>query len=141
MVTLSSVQSLLTDLAEFEQMTPQRQAAFRARLTRYLNTVEGGELKGILEAIQAKIGQPERKRTAAKMTPETLAAELSGFAGLENNQRAAYKAKVQRTLNKAAEAGDTAAVSALTEIQTKVAEVEQAEAMREVRELAKKLLG
>lgn len=141
MTSLNSLQQLLQDLPEFEQMPPQRQAAFRARLTRYLKQVKDAELRTILQGIQEKIGEPERKAKADRMTPESLESELPRYSSLTNSQRAAYKAKVQRLLNKVTEAGDSETVTRLTAIQGQVAEAEQAEAMAQVKELAKKLLG
>lgn len=141
MTSLDSLQQLLKDLPEFEQMPPPRQAAFRARLTRYLKQVKDNELRAILEGIQEKIGEPERKAKADRMTPESLESELPRYGSLTSSQRAAYKAKVQRLLNKAKEAGDTETVNRLTEILAQVAQVEETEALTEIKALAKKLLG
>ena len=135
---LSAVQKLLVDYQEFEDMDNGRKAAFRARITRYLNRVTDEDIREVLEQLQDEVGAAA-PRTTAKLTVEDCEKEfLDSFSGYENNRRGAFKAKVSRLLRAAEKGGDSQAVKRLQSLQIRVAGLEKDEAKAAIMNLASK---
>jgi len=137
-----SVQRLLEDLKEFDNMDSPRQGAFRARVTRYLNIVEeeGGreDLRRILEAIRKRVGEASPKSTK-KLTPGDLEEEFSKYPEYDTKRRGAYKARVTRLLNEAESEGNEEASAKLQSIQAKLVQFEENEQKQQVMKLAEEL--
>jgi len=133
---MASVLKLVEQADEFPAMDSPRQAAFRARLTRYLNEVTDEEVKGILLGIQGEVGTAVKKSTQ-KMTAETIEAEFQEFGGMDTNKRGAFKAKVTRLLNEAKEEGDQETQKRLAAVQLKTHDFEVKEVKRKLIEAAK----
>jgi formate dehydrogenase maturation protein FdhE len=134
-VSMISVQKLLQDLKEFESMDGNRQGAFRARLTRYLNEVEDEQVRRILEQVRERVGEAE-KRASQKLTAEDLEAEFPSFTGYDSKRRGAYKAKLTRLLNEARDEGDTQSAERLAALAERIESLEEAEKIANVLDLA-----
>jgi hypothetical protein len=135
---LVSVQKLFEDFDKFEQMESPKQAAFRARLSRFLNQIKDDEIKAVLMELQKQVGVAAPK-TANKLTTEDCENEFPKFAEYDTKSRAAYKAKVARLLNEAKKLGDTENSNRLAAIQLKASELEKTEAKNKILALAAKL--
>lgn len=133
---LSSVLKLVEEADEFPEMDTRRQAAFRARVTRYLNQVEDGDVRQILLDIQAEVGTAAKK-ASQKLTAVMIETEFPQFAGYDTPQRAAYKAKTTRLLNEAVKGGDEEATKRLKAIQEQIATFEKKEAKGKLLKAAK----
>lgn len=134
---LTSVLKLVEQADKFGTMQPPQQAAFRARLTRYLNEVTDEEVKGILLGIQNEVGTAVKKSTQ-KLTAETIEAEFKeAYAGYDTQKRGAFKAKVTRLLNEAREGGDQETQMRLAAVQLKADDFESKEVKAKLLALAK----
>lgn len=137
-VSMRSVQKLLQDLKEFESMDGNRQGAFRARLTRYLKEVEDEKVRRILEQVQERVGEAE-KRASQKLTAGDLEAEFPKFPGYDSKRRGAYKAKLTRLQNEAKDEGDAETAERLAALAERIESLEEAEKISDVLDLAQAL--
>ena len=138
-VSMESVRKLLEDLKKFDDMDSARQGAFRARVTRYLNKVEDEQVRKILEAIQERVGSSQ-PRSAKKLTADDLVIEFEkSFAGYDSRRRGAFKAKLSRLLNQAADEGDAETVSKLEAIRERIEAAETAGVKEDVLNIADEL--
>lgn len=126
MSDLSSIRKLFAEYPTFKDMDSGRKAAFRARLSRYLNEVEDEQVKGALLRLQQVVGKSELK-SKDKLTVEQVEREFTEeFSGYDVKRRGAFKAKVARLLGEAEKAGDTETARRLAEIKLKWLMAEQA---------------
>lgn len=137
-VKKDSVRRLLVDSRRFDKMTSAQQGAFRARLTRYLKTVEDEQIRAILENLQERVGKAE-PRGRDSLTVGDVAKEFSRFQSYDSRKRAAYKAKVTRLANKAESEGDADGLARLQAIQAEIATLEESGATEDLLKIAKEL--
>lgn len=136
--TLKSVEKLLNRADKFDKLTGPQQAAFRAQLTRLLNQVEDPDIRSVLEALKDEVGEAE-KSSSQPMTADDLIAEYrEKYQGYSNRQRGAFKAKLSRLLNKAAEENDTETVEKLTGLETTIKETALSLSKKRILAMAKK---
>lgn len=134
---LVSVLELVKKADGFSALNSRQQAAFRAQLTGYLNRVTDEEVKGVLLGIQGEVGTAAKK-TAQKLTAETIEAEFKGaYAGYDTQKRGAFKAKVSKFLREAKEGGDEETQMRLAAVQLKVHDFEEKEVKAKLLALAK----
>ena len=142
---LSNLEKLLGEVEDFNSYKPTRQAAFRARVTRYMATAkEVGDTDSlaILEVIQETVGKAERPKSKKLTIDEKLAAyqaEMPDFKGLDNRRRAAFRAKLSRLTNEADEAGRDDLINSLNTLYLETEKVQRTEIRERIAKEAAKL--
>lgn len=126
-LNVSSVTRLVEQFPTFDGMTNAQKAAFRARVSRYINianATDDKEALGILEMIQDRVGT-SAPRSKSTMTVTSLVSEYhESWDGMNPGQRAAFKAKATRLRNKLEKRLDQPGVNKIDKMLSDIAEFE-----------------
>lgn len=142
---LSNLEKLLSEVSAFDNYNSARQAAFRARVTRYMSIAkETGDTDtlAILEDIQSLVGKaakPKAKVMTLDEKADAYKAEVADYASLDNKRRAAFRAKLTRLMNDADEAGRDDLINSLNQIYLTTETVQRDEIRARIKAEADKL--
>ena len=140
-INLDTLEKLVVESQRFDQMTNGQKASFRARVTRYLNTVSDPTYKAILESIQENVGKTAVKQSRRLTTDDVILEYESEWDNMNGRERAAFKAKVTRLANQLKDSHVQQHVEnhgRLMELSTTIETAEQAEQRQRILELAQK---
>lgn len=113
-VSSKALNQLMSDVSKFDDMPSPKQAAFRARVSRYLSIVSDSDHEQydpkyteILTAVQNRVGASAVK-SSQSLTVDDIEKEFSdGLDYGDSRKLAAYRAKAKRLYNKAVASDDT----------------------------------
>lgn len=136
-LNISAVTKLVEQFPGFDELTNARKAAFRARVSRYINTATNDTATlGILKIMQEKVGTAEPKKSA--MTVTGLLSEFkTSWETMKPGQRAAFKAKSARLRGKLEKRLDQPGVNKINKMLSDIAELEKVAEKARLMQMAK----
>lgn len=137
---LQTVIGMLRRTASFDKLPAGQQAALRAQVSRMTRTTSDPQVAEVLAQIREVIGEAETRHAAAGMTAEDLSEEYATrFAAYDPRRRAAFKSRVTKLAQRAANDGDADTAAAMGELMREIARAEEAAAREEIRRLSEAL--
>lgn len=138
-VNLNAVIGMLQRAERFNELPAAQQAALRAQVTRTIKVSTDPDILIVLEQIQDVIGAAAPRQTERQTAADLVAEYEAAYALYTGRQRAAFKARVSRMGNTAAEEGDAETAAALSELSDRIAHDEEAGQRDLIRRLAGQL--